>query len=155
MTIRRLSIWIALAVLSASALLWLGCAFGEIDWTDPLKRRFTLEDAHRNYTEYVRWSAFDKASRYVEPEVREEYLSLAPSLQELRFTDYELNPVEIDEETGEATLEVTYLAYQPNSAVEIPIKETQHWRRRGAANNWLVTPSFSNLPPLLSDHSEH
>jgi hypothetical protein len=141
--------WIAGAVLCASVLLALGCAFGELRWNDPLKRRFTLEDTQREYTDYVRWSAFDKASVYVEPEAREQYLAGAPKIDELRFTDYEFNPVTLDEEMGEATVEVTYSAYRPHSLIEIEVTEVQRWRRHGKGNNWMVTPTFSGPSQLV------
>ncbi len=145
MTARKLSTWITLAGLGVTTLLGLGCAFGEVNWSDPLKRGFTLKDAQRRYTEYVRWSAFDKASNYVKPEQRDDYMARAPSARELRFTDYEMDPFEINEETGEATIEVTYYAYQLNSPVEVTVTETQHWQRSGTGNNWVVEPSFADL----------
>lgn len=142
---RRLSTSIVIVGLATCAQLTLACAFGEFRWSDPLKRQFSLEDAQRQYTEYVRWSAFDKASRYVEPEMRDEYLANAPSTRELRFTDYEMKPVEIDDETGEATVEVTYFAYYPNSPIETQLKEVQHWRRLDKGNSWRVKPAFPQL----------
>ncbi len=145
MTTRTVPTWTAGAALSACVLLALGCAFGELRWDDPLKRRFTLEDAQRQYTEYVRWSAFDKASSYVEPEAREEYLASVPSSKELRFTEYEFAPVELDEEKGEATIQVTYAPYHPTLLSEMQVTEVQRWRRHGKGNNWRVTPTFSGL----------
>jgi hypothetical protein len=140
--------WIAVA-LGTSILLALGCAFGEFRWNDPLKRQFTLEDIQKQYTDYVRWNAFGKASVFVDPEVREAYLAGAPKIDELRFTDYESAPVTLDEEMGEATVEVTYSAYRPHSPIEIEVTEVQRWRRHGKGNYWLVRPTFSGPSQLL------
>jgi hypothetical protein len=155
MTTRRLSTWIAIAGLGAIAQLALGCSFGEINWHDPLKRQFSLAETQRQYTQYVRWSAFDKASRYVDAEARDEFMTWAPSIRDLRFTDYEMNPIEIDEATGEATIEVTYYAYRLNSPIETSVKEVQQWRRQDKTNSWMVTSAFSDLGDTTSRDGEH
>ena len=128
----------------------LGCSFGTIYWGDPLKRQVSLQEAQKRYTTLVRWSEFDKASAFVDPELREAYRQNAPSLRELRFTDYESEPSEIDEETGTATIEVTYYAYTPSSPIEISIREIQEWYRANLSNHWLVRPRFEGLNKLVS-----
>lgn len=126
----------------------LGCAFGEIHLDDPFNRGYTLREAQRKYTEYVRWSEFKKAAGFVQEEWRDAFLKDAPSMKELRFTDYEIGQVDIDDETGESKVEVTYYAYQPSSPLEITIVETQHWRRDSIANDWAVRPVFAGLDKL-------
>ena len=103
----------------------------------------------------MRWSAFDKASRYVDAEARDEFMTWAPSIRDLRFTDYEMNPFEIDEATGEATIEVTYYAYRLNSPIETSVKEVQQWRRQDKTNSWMVTSAFSDLGDTTSRDGEH
>lgn len=123
-----------------------GCNFGEIYVTDPLLRQVALEEIQKRYSNLVRWSAFAKAARYVEPEYREAFMEETfPSMKDFRFSDYESRPVEIDEETGEATIKVTYLGYSTISPFEVEIVETQHWKRNGITNDWLVTPEFEGL----------
>ena len=51
-----------------------GCSFGEIYLSDPLLREAALNETQRRYSALVRWSAFAKAARYVEPEAREDFL---------------------------------------------------------------------------------
>ena len=53
MKIIRFSILLALTLWTASSL---GCAFGEVRWSDPLQREISLEDAQHRYTVLVRWS---------------------------------------------------------------------------------------------------
>jgi len=148
MTTRMNPAWIAVA-LGTSVLLALGCAFGEWRPDDPMKRRFSLEDIQQQYTDYVRWSAFNEASVFVDPEVREAYLAGAPKIEDLRFTDYESAPVTLDEEMSEATIEVIYDAYRPRSLIQIKVTEVQHWRRYGKGNHWMVKPTFSSPDQLL------
>ncbi|MGH0037716.1 MAG: hypothetical protein ACQGVK_22015 [Myxococcota bacterium] len=141
-------IWMAVALLTLATLPGLGCAFGEINLKDPFNRGYSLREAQRKYTEYVRWSEFKKAAGFVQDDLVEAFLRDAPSLKELRFTDYEIGQVEIDDETGESTVEVTYYAYQPASPLEITIVETQHWQRDSIANDWMVKPVFEGLDHL-------
>ena len=126
----------------------LGCAFGEIYWGDPLKRQYSLEIAQQRYTQLVRWSEFKKAAAFVDPAQRDRYIQEAPSLRQLRFTEFESGPVDIDEESGTATVDVTYYAYQPSSPIEVPIREKQEWFRTNISNNWRVRPSFEGLEDL-------
>ena len=49
------------------AILSLGCAFGEIRLDVPMGRKYTLEEQQHEYTDYVRWGAFDYASRFGSP----------------------------------------------------------------------------------------
>jgi hypothetical protein len=139
---------IAAALVALVTLPGLGCAFGEINLKDPFNRGYSLREAQRKYTEYVRWSEFKKAADFVDHEMRDSFLREAPTVKELRFTDYEIGMVDIDDETGESTVEVTYYAYQPASPLEITIVETQHWRRDTIGNDWMVKPIFEGLEDL-------
>jgi hypothetical protein len=141
---------LALVALLGSAL---GCAFGEIYWSDPLKRGYTLREAQHRYTALVRWSKFSEAAAYVDQEERQRFVQQAPPIEVLRFTDYASGPVDIDDETGTATVKVTYFAYQPSSPVQIEIRETQEWSRAGVSNDWRVKPTFSGLEKLVMERS--
>ncbi len=137
--------WLALfLVLALGALSSLGCSFGEIYMTDPLLREAALNEQQKHYTSLIHWSAFNKAVRYVQPERRDEFLKVAPPLKEFRFTDYESQPIEIDE-SGECTVEVTYYGYRMDSPFEVEVRETQHWKRNGISNVWRVSPVFNGL----------
>ncbi len=145
-TARLATAFVPLAFFASS----LGCAFGEMRWDDPLQRELSLEEAQERYTVLVRWSHFEKAADFVAPEVRDEYLSNAPSFREFRFTEYESDPFEIDAEKSTATVEVTYYAYLPSSPIETEVHETQVWSRNpGVGNHWRVRPTFSGISELL------
>lgn len=137
--------WLALfLVLALGTLSSLGCSFGEIYMTDPLLREVALNEQQKHYSSLIRWSAFNKAARYVQPERRDEFLKVAPPLKEFRFTDYESQPIEIDE-SGECTVEVTYYGYRMDSPFEVEVREIQHWKRNGISNAWHVSPVFKGL----------
>ena len=139
-------------LLALSALVGLlgGCAFGEIRWDDPLQREISLEDAQHRYTVLVRWRNFEKAAAFVDPALRDAFLASVPKYRELRFTEYESEPVEMTEEQT-ATLKVTYYVYSPSSPIETTITETQEWYRdSGVGNSWHVRPSFTGIDELLA-----
>ena len=130
--------------LSMGALASFGCSFGEIYVNDPLLRQAALNEQQKHYSSLIRWSAFHKAAKYVQPEQRDEFMKTAPPLKEFRFTDYESQPVELDV-FGECTVEVTYTGYRVDSPFEVEVLETQHWKRNGITNAWHVSPVFKGL----------
>jgi len=147
---RRSSSWRAMAavlpiVALSSLALTTGCSFGEIYLKDPFLREVSLSEVHLRYTSLVRWSAFHKAAKYVDPDARDDFLAALPPLEVFRFSDYESEPVSIDEETGEATIVVTYKGYSVRSPFEVTVTETQQWKRHSIGNSWLVTSEFEGL----------
>ena len=138
----------AFAVLLALGLLGgpLGCAFGEWRLHDPFGREITLEDAQHRYSVLVRWSSFEEAAKFVAEDSRSDFLAAVPNFREMRFTEYESDQPEIDPDTGDATIEVTYFAYSLRTPLEIKVHETQHWSRTGLRNTWQVRPTFRGLP---------
>jgi hypothetical protein len=139
---RNSLVWIlALAIGAVSST---GCSFGEIYLNDPLLREVALAEQQKHYSALIRWSAFNKAVRYVQDEERDAFLKDAPSLKEFRFSDYESEPLSIDD-TGECTVEVVYYGYRTNSPYEVEVRETQHWKRNGITNDWQVSSVFAGL----------
>jgi hypothetical protein len=133
------------ALIVALSGLTTACSFGEIYFTDPFLREVALQEAQMKYSSLVRWSSFHKAASYVDPDARDDFIALLPPLETFRFTDYESEPVRIDEDTGECTIHVTYRGYSVRSPFEITIKETQYWKRTSIRNDWVVTPEFEGL----------
>jgi hypothetical protein len=132
------------------ASLGLGCAFGEVRPDDPFKRQFTLEDAHKDYTDNVRWSKFSEASQFMKKDDRHLFLQHMPDFDQVRFTDWEAEPWELDdEEMTSATIYVRYKAYSMSNPVEFEVEEVQTWSRTGRGNDWTVNSSFENLDSLV------
>lgn len=121
----------------------MGCAS---TFADPTGRQTALENAQRRYTQLVRWGEIKRASAYVEPDFREEFLSYEPFFEKIRFTDTETQEVTLDSSQDTASVEVTYSAYSLATFQEKRILETQEWTRYGGIqNNWLVRPEIGEI----------
>ena len=123
----------------------LGAGLGCAALADPLGRGSALEDAQLRYTQQVRWGNLDAASEFVDPALREEFLSQAPAFEAVRITDYEIGRIDWGEHRDSATVRVTYRAYSLASLQEKRIDEEQHWVRPGSGNTWFVKPELAGL----------
>jgi hypothetical protein len=124
----------------AAVLAGLGCAA----LGDPMGRASALEDAQLHYTQHVRWGNLDAASEFVDPALRDEFLSQAPAFEAVRITDYEIGRIDYGDDRDSATVRVTYRAYSLASLQEQRIEERQHWVRPGG-NTWFVKPELAGL----------
>jgi hypothetical protein len=141
----HLSLSLLAVVLAANAL---GCAFGELRPNDPYQRQLKLEEIHKDYSDSVRWSKFEEASKYVVTEEQSDFVRSMPDFKEVRFTDWKAEPFELDEEMRNATIDVEYTGYSMVSPFEITVHEKQEWTRVGKGNNWKVKSSFEDLHKL-------
>lgn len=139
------------AALLVGVLMSMGCANGEIRLGDPFDRELTLEEAQHRYTVLVRWSDFQRAKNFVAKEDRDAFLARMKALDEARFTDYESDSIELDQQKHEATIKVVYTFYLPSSPYELDISETQIWSRDGVTNNWTVDSSFDSLADVAAN----
>ena len=141
-------LWVARIVISAVSLFCFGCLATLA--SDPMGRKYSLENVQRRYTEAIRWGQFEQAAAFVVPEVQEEFHSFAATLERIRFTDYEIGRISLDEEKKSATVHVTYHGYRDGAFVEKPLREVQEWVRT-SGNDWRVRPQLSSLvDPLRS-----
>jgi hypothetical protein len=137
----------ALTWLLTASLAGLGCASS---FVDPSGRLTSLEEAQRRYTNLVRWGEIKRASAYVEPELREEFIAHAPIFEQIRITDVNSQEVNLDPSKDTAAIDVTYHAYSLTRFQEKRILETQEWTRHdGVKNNWLVRPQIAEIAVAL------
>ena len=93
--------------------------------TDPLDRRGEFKDTQTKFTQYVRWGRFQEAAKFIDPELREEFMSCAPEFSDLRFSDYEITRVDIGEGLQSASVEVRYTGYLLNMPFERSVDLTE------------------------------
>ena len=140
-----------IVLLGALMLSTVGCAFGEFRPKDPFDRQLTLDEAQHRYTVLVRFSDFQRARSFVAEENRDAFIKRMKRLDEARFTDFESETVEMDDEMEKATVRVTYTAYTPAMPYETEIDEIQEWSRDGITNKWLVVSHFENLEKIVAN----
>jgi len=134
---------IARCVAALVVLAGMGCA---ATFADPTGRFNSLEEAQQRYTQLVRWGEIKRASAYVEPDIREEFLSYAPAFEQIRITDVDAAEVKLDPSQDTANVDVVYHAYSFATFEEKRAFETQEWTRYdGVKNNWFVRPEISEI----------
>jgi hypothetical protein len=140
---------LATALLLLGALLASGCASL---FHDPLGRQRALERSQRSYTQLMRWGDVERAAEYVDPELRERFMAVAPAFEAIRITDFEIGRIDYEEDA--ATVTVTYHAYGLSTFLEKRIRETQQWVRH-EGNVWWVRPELDGLLDSFSEVRPH
>jgi hypothetical protein len=134
--------WAFGTVIGGICLLFFGC-LGTLA-SDPMGRKYSLENTQREYTEAIRWGQFDTAASFVSSDVREEFHTFSGAFEQIRITDYEVGRIILDEEKMNATVHVTYRGYHDGVFVEKPLREVHEWYRLDG-NEWWVRPQMSSL----------
>jgi hypothetical protein len=130
--------WIALCAIALSS-----C----VSPSDPWERGRALEQAQRKYSEALRWGNLEKAAKYVDPEMRGEFLALSDVFENVRISDYDIGEVDLDQKTlAQAEVDVTYRGYVLPQYVEKRVKDHQVWYRDGqSGNEWRVRPELAAM----------
>lgn len=105
-----------------------------------------LEDHLRRYNQYIRWSDYDRASQFVDPELQADFRARGDAMSGVRFTDYEVRRFDVDHETEEAHVEVWYTAYHTRHLVEVAFVEEQDWARDEVTGAWRVRSVLREQP---------
>jgi len=124
-----------LLVTCAGLVVGTGCATTRTRTTD-------FEDAHKRYTQLIRWSDFERALDYVSADERESFGEQTRALGPVRFIDYDILSVDLNPEAREATVLVSYSAYRRAAPAAVAIEERQEWRRDEEEGAWRVRSSF-------------
>jgi hypothetical protein len=90
-------------------------------------RSNNFEEAQGYFTQYVRFGQIAHASRYVAADQREAFLAIEPELTSLRFTDYDIIAIKVDDDARAATVDVRWTGYMQQQMVERTVDVTQKW----------------------------
>ena len=115
--------------------------------SDPWERERALELAQKAYIEALRWGNLEKASRYVDPSQRDEFLALADAFDSIRITDYEIGEMDLDKDSlATAECDVTYRGYVLPLYVEKRVRDHQVWYRdKKDDDQWRVRPELAAM----------
>ena len=135
---RSAALWFVLIALGVSA-----C----VSPSDPWERADALKQAQRKYSEALRWGNLEKAAKYVDPEMRNDFLALSNVFDTVRISDYDIGEVEMNEETlAQAEVDVTYHGYVLPAYIEKRVKDHQVWYRDDeSGNQWRVRPELAAM----------
>ena len=117
--------------------------------TDPLDRRGEFKNTQTKFTQYIRWGRFQEAAKFVDPELREEFMSCAPEFSDLRFSDYEITRVDIGEGLQSASVDVRYTGYLLSMPFERSVDLTEEWNRDESTGVWTVKLDIKKLRDTL------
>lgn len=122
-------------------------------FTDPLGRQAALELSQKTYTDFVRWGDLERASRFVDPELRGDFLEHVPDFEHIRVTDFDVMDIEYDGE-DEVHVVVTYHGFSLRNLVERRFRENQHWvRDPGMGSQWWVKTDLTEVLDTLRSGS--
>ncbi|HSJ99076.1 MAG TPA: hypothetical protein VLC53_18515 [Myxococcota bacterium] len=105
-------------------------------------RQTEFSEIQKHYTKLVRWSQFDRAREFVDPEAVGAFESQAAHFGRVQFTDYAIRGVTFSEDGSTATVRVTYYAYVRTALVAFAFDEEQEWSRPDG-RAWRVRSSFA------------
>lgn len=121
---------------------------GCVSPTDPLGRQDALQEAQEKYTEFVRWGDVERAGKFVDPAMLDEFLRISKQLELLRITDFEIGDIEHGDKSAIVT--VIYQGYSVATLIERTARERQEWYRDdGFANVWHVRPELAQVVATL------
>lgn len=115
---------------------------------DPLHREDDFKDSQRKFTQFVRWGNIQGATLYLVEEQQEEFLALAPQLSDVRFTDYEILRVDLEDDMKSATVDVIYTGYTLSSPIARTMRLHQIWKRDDEGD-WKVTVALDPIRQAL------
>jgi hypothetical protein len=134
-----------------AAVLWIAAIAiglgGCVSPSDPWERAESLKQAQRKYAEGLRWGNLEKSAKYVDPDMRTEFLALSGAFETVRITDYDIGEVDLDEETlAQAEVDVTYRGYVLPEFLERRVREHQIWYRdEESGDEWRVRPELAAM----------
>ncbi len=117
---------------------------GCINVLDPLGRRSALKEVQLKYTQAIRWGDIEKASEFVDPDLRGEFLGLLDAFEKIRVTDYDIGSIQY-ESSELANVTVTYHAYTMGTFLDRSFREKQVWHRVGAGTQWWPEPQLEGV----------
>jgi hypothetical protein len=110
--------------------------------SDPFGNEDDFRHLQKRFTQYVRWGKVHEASVFVVEDQRQEFLSLAHELSDIRFTDYEITRLEYEKES--AVVDVTLRGYRLTTPVERIVHLAQKWEK-AEETGWQVRLDLAAL----------
>jgi hypothetical protein len=99
----------------------------------------------------IRWGQIERAGEYVVESEREAFFEAATVMRGVRFSDYEVLRVEVENGFDTAIVEVMFRGYSLASSIERSVAVTQSWERGNEGSGWRVRPEIQVLSGAFID----
>lgn len=133
---------------AALALALAGIGSGCASLSDPMHHEDTFKEHSRKFTQYIRWGNLYGAALYVTEEQRDAFLDLAPALEDMRFTDYEMLRQEMSDDAHTGTVDVVFTGYRLSSPIARTVRLHQDWKRV-SLSKWEVSVGLEPMREAL------
>ncbi len=105
------------------------------------EREYRVKDAVEAYANSLRWGRIETALRWVDPEVREGFVSFAQQEPTtVQFTDYAVQTVELAEDPNRADAWVRFEMIRLPALQERSVVEHQIWKYHHETKTWFFRP---------------
>lgn len=139
---------LATALAAGLALALSGCAsLAHVDWSG---NRHRLTETQLRYVHFLRWGEYEAASMLVKPDLRAKFLKEIRPYTNVRISDYAVLDTKFNDDDTEATVVVSFSAYQMNRLVEHHWTETHVWVRDAGDSQWYVKPDLKQIRVALA-----
>ena len=110
----------------------------------------SLEDAGDNFLERLRWQDYQGASRYLAPDIRQDFLDQMSLLKDLKVVDTRLEAIEFTEGSNQALSRGEVEYYLLPSITIQTLSLEQEWEYQPGTRTepgfWLITTPFPEIP---------
>ncbi|NNL84292.1 MAG: hypothetical protein HKP27_01500 [Myxococcales bacterium] len=128
-----------------------GCFMWNYGHFDPLARGDSFDESRKRFTRMIRWGQIERAGQYVVESERDAFFEAATVMRGVRFSDYEVLRVEVEDGFDTAIVEVMFRGYSLASSIERSVAVTQSWERGTEGSGWRVRPEIQVLSGAFID----
>lgn len=125
----------------------LGACTGLLGDADKLGSPGRVKDvrtAAESYSSNLRWGNYDAAAELVHPDERKAFRRLLREIgDDLRFTSYEIEQVELADSIAEAEALVSFGLYRVPRVQEETLFDYQRWRWDPRRSRWFISPDLA------------
>lgn len=128
-----------------------GCYMWNYGRFDPMAHGDHFDESRKRFTRMIRWGQIERAGEYVVASERDAFFQAATVLRGVRFSDYEVLRVDVEEGFDTAIVEVMFRGYTLASSIERSVAVTQSWERNTEESGWKVRPEIQVLSGTFID----
>jgi hypothetical protein len=135
----------AALLLAVSSVLSSGCLFSHGQF-DPMGAGTSFDETQERFNRLVRWGHWQMAAELVADDQREHFIEAMSTLDDVKFTDWEIVVQDVAKGFATAHLEVRLEGYRKSNLVYYEGVLAQDWTcLQGVQSKWVVRPDVDAL----------